>query len=217
MAGSGVLIGLIFDIRTASVWRPTRGRHGDAEPPAATTAGPLDLLGACAIQTLLSIRSARVGRNMAEFVAPLMTADDPGVMPAPLPRRGMTGERTDGDLLFRAVVEAAIDAIIVIDRSAIRSANRATERLFGYSLDELIGYNVNMLMPEPYAAEHDGYIANYLRTGRKKIIGIGCDVAGPAQDGAVFPMYLAVSETQIGGSASSSGSIATSATARRPS
>jgi two-component system sensor kinase FixL len=128
-----------------------------------------------------------------------MTADDPGVMPAPLPRRGMTGERTDGDLLFRAVVGAAIDVIIVIDRSAIRSANRATERLFGYSLDELIGYNVNMLMPEPYAAEHDGYIANYLRTGEKKIIGIGRDVAGRRKDGAVFPMYLAVAETHIGG------------------
>ena len=98
------------------------------------------------------------------------------------------------------MVEAAIDAIIVIDRSGtICSANKATERIFGYSLDELIGRNVSILMPEPYAAEHDGYIANYLRTGEKKIIGIGRDVAGRRKDGAIFRMYLAVAETHIGG------------------
>jgi len=107
---------------------------------------------------------------------------------------------SETDLLFRAVVEAAIDAIIVIDRDgAIRSANKATERIFGYPLAELIGRNVKMLMPEPYAGEHDGYIANYLRGGERKIIGIGRDVAGRRQDGMVFPMYLAVAEAQVAG------------------
>jgi two-component system, LuxR family, sensor kinase FixL len=106
----------------------------------------------------------------------------------------------DRDLLFRAVVEAAIDAIIVIDRNGlIRSANQATERIFGYPVTELIGRNVKMLMPEPYAGEHDGYIANYLRTGQRKIIGIGRDVAGRRQDGTVFPMYLAVAEAEVAG------------------
>ena len=108
-------------------------------------------------------------------------------------------ESLDGRL-FRAVVDAALDAIIVIDRhAAIRSANQATERIFGYSLAEMTGKNVKMLMPEPYASEHDGYIANYLGTGRKKIIGIGRDVAGRRKDGTEFPMYLAVGEAQVGG------------------
>jgi two-component system sensor kinase FixL len=104
------------------------------------------------------------------------------------------------DLLFRAVVEAALDPIVVIDRAgAIRSANQATERIFGYKAAELVGRNVKILMPEPYAAEHDSYIANYLRTGEKKIIGIGRDVSGRRKDGAIFPMSLAVADTQVDG------------------
>ena len=104
-----------------------------------------------------------------------------------------------GDSLYRAVVDTAVDAIIVIDSAgAIRSVNQATERLFGYAASELLGNNVNMLMPRPYAAEHDSYLDNYLRTGTKKIIGIGREVAGKRKDGSVFPMELSVGEAQDG-------------------
>ena len=103
------------------------------------------------------------------------------------------------DSLYRAIVDTAVDAIVTIDRNgAIRSVNHATERLFGYRAAELIGRNVNILMPEPYAGEHDGYLANYLRTGQKKIIGIGREVIGQRKNGSVFPMDLSVGEARDG-------------------
>jgi len=96
---------------------------------------------------------------------------------------------------LRGILESAVTAIITIaDRGVIEDINPATERLFGYSAAELIGQNVKVLMPEPYRGEHDGYIANYLATGVKKIIGIGREVSGRRKDGSIFPLHLSVSE-----------------------
>jgi two-component system CheB/CheR fusion protein len=94
-----------------------------------------------------------------------------------------------------AILGTAADAIITIDgQGLIQSVNPAAERLFGYTASELVGQNVNVLMPSPYAEEHDDYIANYLKTGTKKIIGIGREVSAKRKDGSVFPVDLAVSE-----------------------
>ena len=101
---------------------------------------------------------------------------------------------------LEAVLRTAVNAIVSIDsRGIIDSANPATTSLFGYREDELIGQNVKMLMPEPYAREHDGYLANHLRTGINKIIGIGREVSGKRRDGSVFPLHLAVSEYSVHG------------------
>ena len=104
------------------------------------------------------------------------------------------------DSLYRAIVGTAVDAIVVIGgNGAIRSVNNATERLFGYAAAELIGRQLKILMPEPYAGEHDAYLANYLRTGQKKIIGIVREVVGRRKDGSMFPMDLSVGEARDGG------------------
>ena len=98
-----------------------------------------------------------------------------------------------------AILEAAVDAIIVINPiGAIMSANQATEKLFGWTQEQMLGRNVMMLMPEPFRSEHDGYLANYLETGDAHIIGIGREVEAQRADGSTFPMSLSVSEVKTG-------------------
>jgi PAS domain S-box-containing protein len=101
---------------------------------------------------------------------------------------------------WRAIVDSAVDGIIVIDaHGRIEAFNLAAERLFGYTIDEVLGRNVDMLMPSPYREEHDSYLSRYLATRRAKIIGIGREVQGLRKDGTTFPLHLSVGEITIQG------------------
>jgi two-component system sensor kinase FixL len=98
---------------------------------------------------------------------------------------------------LQALLDAAVDAIIVIDdRGTITTFNAAAERLFGYSSAEVLGKPVDLLMPEPYHSEHKGYIDRYLATGEPRIIGIGREVLGRRADGETFPIALSVGEAR---------------------
>lgn len=93
-----------------------------------------------------------------------------------------------------AIIDTAVDAIVVIDeRGIIQSVNPAVQKMFGHTPGELRGRNVNMLMPEILARAHDGYIEAYKRTGVAKIIGKGREVEGRRKDGSIFPADLAKS------------------------
>jgi two-component system sensor kinase FixL len=97
----------------------------------------------------------------------------------------------------RSILDTIPDAMVVIDDGGIIQSFSATaERLFGWSADEAVGRNVSVLMPEPYRSAHDGYLARYLRTGERRIIGIGRVVVGERKDGSTFPMELSVGEMQ---------------------
>lgn len=103
-------------------------------------------------------------------------------------------------LFTQAVLDNVIDGIITIDsRGIVQSFNRAGERIFSYTADEVIGRNVNMLMPESHRSEHDGYLGNYHATGIPRIIGIGREMEGRRKDGSIFPMDLAVSRSTHNG------------------
>jgi PAS domain S-box-containing protein len=101
---------------------------------------------------------------------------------------------------WRSIIHSAVDGIVVIDsHGRIEAFNPAAQRLFGYSEDELLGQNVNVLMPSPYHEEHNTYLARYLATGRAKIIGTGREVTGRRRDGTTFPLHLAVGELTVEG------------------
>ncbi len=141
---------------------------------------------------------------MSEF-APLRPAPPRGGPPIPRlqlapPPAAPSPALQDTEERLRAILQTAVEGIITIDeRGRIESMNPAAERTFGFTAAEVVGQNVNCLMPSPYREEHDGYMANYARTGQARIIGIGREVLGRRKDGSVFPLDLAVSEVRLAG------------------
>ena len=106
----------------------------------------------------------------------------------------------DSEARIRAVVDNAVDGIVTIDSDGmLQSFNPAAEVIFDYPAAEVIGQPVSILMPEPDRSLHGGYIANYMETGKAKILGLVQEVMGQRRDGSTFPMELAVNEFLVGG------------------
>jgi len=113
-------------------------------------------------------------------------------------RKRVNDALRDNEGRIRAILNTTVDGFITINEHGIvESFNPSAERIFGYNRDEVIGNNVNMLMPEPYHSEHHRYLENYLKTGVRKVIGIGREVVGKRKDGTTFPVDLAVSEVHL--------------------
>lgn len=98
------------------------------------------------------------------------------------------------------ILNTVADGILTIDSHGIvETMNLAAERIFGYTITEVVGRNIKMLMPEPDQSEHDSHLMRYFATGKKHIIGIGREVHGLRKDGSVFPIELSVNEMLLGG------------------
>ena len=108
----------------------------------------------------------------------------------------MADSRLDPDAAeLAAILEAAVDGIIVIDSDGlIVELNAAAERMFGYRRAQLLGQRVELLMPEPYRSEHPDYINRYLESKEPRVIGIGREVEGRRRDGKIFPIRLSLGE-----------------------
>jgi len=105
----------------------------------------------------------------------------------------------ESEALIRAILDTTVDGIITIDKEGrIETFNGAAEKIFGYSVEEIKGKNVSLLMPENHARHHDEYISTYIESRVAKIIGIGREVPGKRKDGSIFPLELSISELKIG-------------------
>ena len=101
---------------------------------------------------------------------------------------------------LRSILATVPDAMVIIDeRGVVLSFSAAAEKLFGYTQGEVVGENVSMLMPSPDRNRHDTYLANYRRTGVRKIIGIGRVTTARHRDGSTFPIELSIGEAKVGG------------------
>src|SRR5215470_7547763 len=191
---------------------------GDASPyqlfvPAVLTAAGLGGLGPGLLATGLSVGlgffviTTSPGVSTSEIVdAALFTMIGAGIAWSgqQLQRNRIEAATSTREALAReahlaSILETVPDAMIVIDEDGIvQSFSAAAERLFGYSAPEVIGKNIKMLMPSPYRENHDDYMKRYMRTGERRIIGIGRLVVGERKDGSTFPMELAVGEMRSG-------------------
>lgn len=100
----------------------------------------------------------------------------------------------------RAILDTVADGIICIDsKGVITTFTRSSEKIFGYSADEVLGKKINMLMPSSHAERHDSYLLNYKTTGKAKLVGTRPEVEGKRKSGEIFPMEVGLTECLVKG------------------
>jgi len=110
------------------------------------------------------------------------------------------GSRKGTEAMLAAVVNNAIDGLLTLDEACnIETFNRSCQEMFGYAESEVVGRNINMLLPERYYSEHAGYFADAHRSAESRNGASRAEVNGRRKDGSVFPADLSVSAFQLAG------------------
>jgi len=149
--------------------------------------------------TITSKVSSESGIRWYDIQCQAIDGDEAGAMGMLGMLQEVTGQ-TLATAATLAILDTAVDAIIIIDRNGIIDTfNQAAVEMFGYQADEIIGQSVTKLMPEPHSSQHEVYVNRYLKTGDKKIIGIGRELEAIDKAGKKFPIYLSVSEIHLEG------------------
>ncbi|HEY6341599.1 MAG TPA: PAS domain S-box protein [Bryobacteraceae bacterium] len=110
-------------------------------------------------------------------------------------------DRKEAEQRFHSLLEAAPDAIVVVDREGkIVLTNTQAERLFGYKRDELYGKSAEILMPERFRANHSALMRNFFQEPKVREMGAGLELYGRHKDGREFPVEVSLSplETEKG-------------------
>ncbi|WP_455380479.1 PAS domain S-box protein, partial [Acidihalobacter prosperus] len=105
----------------------------------------------------------------------------------------------DKDARLRILFNSVDEGIVVIDTAgSIEEFNPGAEKIFGYTKSEVLGKNVSLLMGNPDKSRHDGYITNYLNTGKPKLLGQEREFVGINKSGDQVTLDIRINEVNLG-------------------